>query len=87
MPELLTFQNGELLILFIPQSLAGILLTRISWLHPLELFGEGKTKQSKALLAETNVSVSQIQPEGNPSLSRKQHTAIAPIIRLFMISL
>ena len=48
MPELLTFQNGELLILFIPQSLAGILLTRISWLHPLELFGEGKTKQSTA---------------------------------------
>ena len=48
MPELLTFQNGELLILFIPQSLAGILLTRISWLHLLELFGEGKTNQSTA---------------------------------------
>ena len=62
------FQNSELPILCIPQSLTGILLTRISGLHPLELFGEGKTKKSKALLAETSMSVSQLQLEGNPSL-------------------
>ena len=47
MPESVTFQNGDLLILFILQSLAGILLTRITLLHLLELFGEEKQNKAK----------------------------------------